>query len=992
VRVRILWSLALAQLRHRRGRWALLVVGIALVIAVPITSAGLAHDVRAESITRTLHDLSPTERALFVSIEGNTPDVTSARTDAEVRIQLARLGDKPVRRQMAFRQLTVEGRTFFLAATDDLGTAVRITSGRLPRRCTPTHCEVVVIGGPSRALDAAAAGLGVDVVGTAVRTDPRLISGQLDTGGRPLLVGDGAVSMSRLDSLALFSRFYSWTADVDAQRVVALGVPAYLARGSDVDDALDRRVGNAVFTRPDDALQAADARAQTSTRRFQLLGGLAAALLLGFAVVAACGLRRETGLLVSTLRRRGAVAGQIATVVAAQAALTVFAGTLVGGLLGAVAVALVVEGDGLSVGATVGHALSDSRPAVAVLAAAAAIVVTAVLLWPDTRARALWRMLDLVALFSLGAAVLAAERGTSDLSNGSDPLVITLPVLAAVISGLVAARLWAPVSQLVARALPPRAIAGRIGLLGLIRRPLRPAATVAFLTAAIASVVFAGAYRATLLAGAADQAAYQVPLESTVTAGADGTSPGTRVAALPGATGVLRLSAGVTRLAGVVESVPVLGVDAAVLPRTHRWSRVTGSSSSATSLAAKLRTSPVPTGLQLPRGTTTVRVAATGLDRRTDVDLWLGAVDGRQIDVPLRQSAGALVGNVPATSAPTHVTAIGISETANYSDREQHATGEGRTDQPDVRGTLTLGAITADGGPVAADWSSWGSAHGATTDSGDRLRISYDVTGQPLIAVPEYAASLAPLPVAVDPATAGYAHGGALQVTLDGAVQVSLRIVAVLPRMATMGATFLVADRGALSRALTRAEPGRNPVEYWLRGTSAASGPAAATAGLTVTQRTAVEHELASDPISIGARTLLVVVALLALAVAAVALVLLVVGERRDGAGEFYAWEADGTRPRTLRRVLVVRMLAVALVATPIGVVAGLLLARAGTTLVAVDASGTTPTPPLSVTLGSAWTPIALLVGIGAGLALGWVVAARSLRERFPVPADVDLR
>jgi hypothetical protein len=974
--VGILWSLTLAQLRHHRGRWALLVLGIALVVAVPITSAGLATEVRDRSIVRTLHDLGPIDRALFVSIEGITPGVTSQRTNALVREQLARLGDKPVRRQMAFRQLTAEGRTFFLAAADDLRSAVRITSGRLPRECTPTHCEVVLIGARSQALDKSAASLGVDVVGTAVRTDPRLISGQLDTGGQPLLVGDGAVSMSRLESLALFSRFFSWTADVDAERVVALGVPAYLARSSDVDERLDRLVGNSLFTRPDDALQAADTRAQISTRRFQLLGGLAAALLLGFAVVAACGLRRETGLLASVLRRRGAMPGQIAAVVAGQVVVAVLAGAVVGGLLGAAAVALVADG-----GHTIGAALTASRVAVAVLAAAAAIVICAVLLWPETRSRALWRLLDLVALCSLGAAVLATDRGTSDLSRGSDPLVVTLPVLAAVIAGLVAARLWAPAARLVARLLPSGSVAGRIGLLGMIRRPLRPAATVAFLTAAVAAVVFAGAYRATLLEGAADQAAFQVPLDATVTSGADGTAPGAGVGERPGAYGVVRVSAAVTRLAGVVESVPVLGVDASALPQVHRWARVTGSAESATDLAAKLRV-PSVRGPQLP-ASSALAIAASGLDPRTQVDLWVATPSGRQVVVPLRQNGTRLAGRLPAANGPLQVTAIGISETSAYSDREQHATGEGRTDQPNLRGTLTLGAVTADGSPVRADWSAWTSARGTTSGQDGRLRINYDVTGAPLIAVPGGAVTL---PVAVDPDTAKLAHGGQLQVTLDGSAPATLQIVSVLPRAPTESGTFFLADRAALMRVLMRAEPGRNPQEYWLTGASPSF------AGLTVTRRATVEHGLATDPVSVGARTLLIVVALLALAVGAVALVLLVVGERRDGAGELYAWEADGTRPRTLRRMLVVRLLVVTLVAVPVGVAAGLILAKVGTTLVAVDASGTTPTPPLEVTLGSAWTPLALLAGIGAGVLLGWLVAMRSLRERFPVPAEADLR
>ena len=980
----ILWSLALAQLRHHAGRWLLLAAGIALVVAVPITSAGLASDVRAESVTRSIDQLAPADRALFVSLEGNKPAATSARTDALVRGQLARLGDKTVRRQMAFRQLTVAGSSFFLTAADRLSSAVRVTSGRMPSTCTPTHCEVTLIGRPSPRLTRAVTSLGVDIVGTAVRTDPRLISGQLDVGSQPLLVGADVLAMSKLKALELFSRFYSWTADLDARRVVSLGVDAYLSRASDVDDTLDRRIGNSVFVRPGDTLQTADQRAVVSTRRFQLLGGLAAALLLGFAVVAACGLRREIALLVSALRRRGAVAAQIGTVVAGQSVLAVLAGTVVGGCLGVGAVAVVVSGTGRPLGDTVRLALDESRAAVLVLAAVAAIVVTAVLLWPDARARALWRMLDLVALFSLGAAVLAADRGSSDLANGNDPLVVTLPVLVAVISGLVAARLWSPLSRGVARLLPARSVAGRIGLLGLIRRPLRPSATVAFLTAAIASVVFAGAYRATLLAGADDQAAFQVPLDATVTAGPSGASPGDAVARTAGAHAVLRVSAAVTRLPGVVESVPVLGVDAAALPQVHRWGRTSGSSLSAASLAAKLHTATPATGPQLPAGTRTISIPATGLDKRTNVDMWLATPDERQIFVRLKPGADVLRANVDVPS-PVHVVAIAISETTAYSDREQHATGEGRTDQPNVKGTLTLGAIAADGAAVHTDWSSWGSARGSTTISSGRLVLKYDVTGNQMVAGPGFGPNPT-VPVAVDADTATLAHGGQLPITIDGAAHVVARIVAVLPRMPTMGRTFFVVDRSALVRALNRAEPGRNPTEFWI------AGPTPAFPTLTVTRRASVQHELETDPISVGARTLLIVVALLALAVAAVAMVLLVIGERRDGAGELYAWEADGTRPRTLRRMLIVRMGMVALVAVPIGVVAGLVLARVGTTLVAVDASGTTPTPPLSVTLGSAWTPLALAVGIGAGLLLGWSVAARSLRERYPVAAEADLR
>jgi ABC-type antimicrobial peptide transport system permease subunit len=216
-----------------------------------------------------------------------------------------------------------------------------------------------------------------------------------------------------------------------------------------------------------------------------------------------------------------------------------------------------------------------------------------------------------------------------------------------------------------------------------------------------------------------------------------------------------------------------------------------------------------------------------------------------------------------------------------------------------------------------------------------------------------------------------------------------------MPRLPSVSGPFVLADRSALGAVFDLREPGRNATEYWVRAPSSALDATLSTGAfpsLTVTRRDVLQAQLDDDPIGKGARTLLLVVALLALAVAALALVLLVVGERRDGAGELYVWEADGTRPTTLRAMLAIRMIAVAAVGIPVGVVAGLVVARVGATLVAIDAAGSTPIPPLAVTLGSAWTPAALAIGVGAGLLLGALVAARSLRERFPLPAEADLR
>jgi ABC-type antimicrobial peptide transport system permease subunit len=151
-------------------------------------------------------------------------------------------------------------------------------------------------------------------------------------------------------------------------------------------------------------------------------------------------------------------------------------------------------------------------------------------------------------------------------------------------------------------------------------------------------------------------------------------------------------------------------------------------------------------------------------------------------------------------------------------------------------------------------------------------------------------------------------------------------------------------------------------------------------------------HQLAGDPVSRGSSLLLALAAGMALLVAAVAVVLLVSGDRRDDAGELHAWESDGVRPATLRRMLLIRALSVVAVGIPIGLAAGLLLAHVGANVVAVDASGATPEPPLHVQVGPLWSSVLLAIGLGLAVGIAALVAGLALRERLPVPPDVELR
>jgi hypothetical protein len=1009
--VNIVASLAAAQLRHRPGRWALLVVGVALAAAIPVVAAGAGDSVAAQTVRKTVEQMSPGDRTVTVLGTGTIYDPgTAASFNALARQQLTRLSSAPVRREVIFHELTQAGATFYLGAADELASAVRLVAGRMPRSCLPTRCEVVAIGGDQAALTRAAASLGVVVVGRAERTDVTVLSGELDPGPVPLLLGDGADRMALLGKLALFARTYGWVTQLDVSRVIELGVPAYVRRSTQVADTLIAKIDGAAVVTPDAALTDEYHRASLSARRFGLLGGTAAVLLLGFAAVAAVGLRREHAVLVAVLRRRGAPIARVGRLTTLQAALAGLGGAALGCTIGAAVTAGLAQNASLPSWRTIWHALGSAWPAVGLLCAAAVVVAVAVLLWPDRESRAVWRTVELLGAACLGAVFLAASRGSasaSSLAANSDPLVVALPALAGLVGGLVAARLWAPLARFAERLVPRRSVAGRIGLLGAIRRPLRPVVTTAFLTAAVSSVVFSGAYRATLLQGSSDQAAYSVPLDATLTNGRDVPTPlavtgaGQLAAVAPGvhAYGVVRTSGVILTLDGNATGVPMLGVDRDALPQVRRWSRVAGTSTSPASFVNSL--APAGTaaaGPSVPDGARTLSVDVTGLSPAIDLELWLASADGREAPVELKPHGDVASGPVPHLGAGAlHAVSVALSENIEYATHHLHAIGEGNTDQPIVAGTFGLGAVSADGAPVPWQWAGWGSSNAQATIKDAGLRVRFRLEGTQVVLIPGYAPKPV-LPVVVDPVTARSAEGGRLTLSL-GSITITAKVVGTLPRFPTTAGTFVLADQSGLTAMLDRSEPGTGAIrELWVSAPDSSRPDlerALAKAPydrLTVALRAPLQARLSADPVARGSQLLLALIAGLALLVGVVALALLVIGERRDDAGELHAWEADGLRPATLRRVLFVRASSVVAVALPFGLLTGLLLARAGTTLVAVDASGVAPRPPLQAAVGLAWTGVVLVVGIGLSVAVAWAVAARMLRERLPMRPETELR
>lgn len=1002
--------LAWARLRYRPARRLLVCLGVATASVLPVLAEGSSAIVTAQSLRHGVERLEPGQRSLIVSYSAlELPAAELASLDRATRDLLSSLTVHPTRAQLLFRRIADgAGGTYFFGAADDLRSAVRLTSGRLPEACTPQRCEVVIAGDGTPQLDPA---LGLVVVGRAVPTDPLLLTGTFDPGhDAPLLLADGVDRATRLASLGLFQRSYGWVAPIDLDRVDRFGVDAYLAHSARVSDELRRVRPGLVLTAPDDVLRTERDRAQRSTRRFALFGGSGTVLLLGFAVIGAIGLRRDHTAVTELVRRRGSPLWRVRMLTTVEAVVPVAAGAALGVLVGA-GLTWFHTAKWLPAWSTATGAVAAAGPFVLLSALAAAVLVFATLAWAGgTRSHTAWRAVDLTVLAGVTAAGLAFARGAvtaGSLDARTDPLLLALPVICASCGGLLVARVWPFAVSSAARFLPARWLALRLGLLGVLRRPLRPVATTAFLAAATAVVAFAAAYQATLRQGAADQAAFAVPLDARITTGRNlerplDLAPAARFAATaPGVTvhPVVRAAAGVQVNATERVTAEVVGVDPAALPRIRSWTRVAGGTSAADAARLLAETTPAePAGIALPQGARAIAFPAAGDLELIQVVAWLRLVDGRDAGVALRSEGGRLVGTLP-TGQPARLFAFTLAESTGYATLHQHKIGEGNTDSAVLAGRVVLGApefAEAPSSAPPAPWTGWVASGGQVNATGSRLSISYAFTGARVVV--RAGTATAPLPVLADPDTARRATNGLMQLVVNGNEPVPARVVAVIPRFPTAGARFIVADNAALAEALDAREPGTGSMsELWLWAPDAQAGAMAQTLAaapydrLTVDLRQVRQAWLTGDPVGRGAAGLLTSNALLALVAAVLALVLLVVAERRDDSQELYTWESDGVAPATLRRALFVRAAAVVAVAVPGGLLVGVALSRLTSTLVLVTAVGTTPVPPLALAIDPGWIATVIAVGLAIGLAASGAVAAAALREPMPPRPEESL-
>lgn len=1006
--------LAGVRLAHRAERVALVALGVGAGAALLAAVLGSSLDAQDRSLARRIQALAPDTRAVHASWFG-VPAQTSESYAALSRTASAALlpvvGREPVR-TVLFREATLANAFVGLGAVDGLSHWVRLSSGRFPHTCRPSRCEVVQIRGRGALPDAP--GLRIvrvgrgDLVSTALFGDaiPPARNARAEAALSPLVrqarryhrpppppvvLAEGVGALVRSPQLASAYRAYGWVVGLRPGDVHPWSVDSLVGRSARARSSLEARSESFDLAAPEDELLEARASVDVAGRRLLLLGGEGAVLLVAFAALAAARLRRDVDAARTRLTWLGTPRWQPALLVVAEATATALVGGLAGWLVGAAVVWLdadagvarhsVLSGGGLLLG-------------LLLAAAAAAVLVAALTFRPLRFGGVRLSPVDLAAIGALLAAAIALARGEVDPSallaqRGTGAVLLLLPALLAFAAAVAVARALRPALRAVERAVPERMVPLRLAALSLARSPGAAGIGAAFLAVSAGLALFAASYRATLLRGERDQAAFAVPadyvlredLQRLITV-PDAVSPDDlrRLGAGARARPVARLAGG--SQAAAATGVTVLGLEPSALPELDGW-RSDFAARAPADLASRIDWPGVATlrGPVLPprAGRIGLTVRASGVVR---VSVAIQTRRGGSVYVDLGATEPGrvhLAAGLPEAARGGRIVAVRLDPPPRIQERGAEA---GHA----ALGTLALGPLDAGGRPLTRGYTGWAALGGARL-VGDGV-VRYSLTNQATTYVrPQEPTDGKTVPAIVSPRLAAAAGKDGLLPLELAAQRLVVRVVATARRFPGARGDFVVADRDALLTSLNAAQPGSGAVnELWIDG-----GASLATRlrrppfdVLALESRSSLESELRGEPVARAAVHLLAAAGIVALGLALAGLLLGTVADLRDERGELFDLEAQGAAPAALRTLVRLRGLIVAAGGVVGGLLLGAVLALVVVRLVALTAGATRPEPPLTLQ----FSPVTVLAGLGAFSALAalLVAAATAGAFRTPVP------
>jgi hypothetical protein len=761
----------------------------------------------------------------------------------------------------------------------------------------------------------------------------------------PILVANGVFAFSRvaLPDGPLVARTYGWIAPLAPRSVHDWQLSSLAARLDRAQSQLERRSDIFSIAGPTDTISSIRDTSRVAARRLLILGGDAAVLLLGFAILASARLRRDHVDVRQRLTWSGATRTQILLVAATEATLVTLVASVGGWFAGAGGGALFARHLGAPAGLAISHSILAGRAiwiALALAALTAIVMLAAVRAAEVGVAGARITVADTAAVGALGAILLALARGKADASSlqqgGTGVLLLLLPALVLFVLAVAAARVLAPMLRALELASRRAPAALRIALLSLARAPSE-----------VAIAVFAFAYRATLVQGEHDQARYAVPAPYVLQEDL------TRLITIQQAAPRLR-GARVVRDDGTAsgKDFTVLALPPRSLAHIDGW-RGDFSAQSPAQLAHAIAAngSPHLVGAPVPR---TFRFSLTG--DRIGLTLVVRNPRGDFTQVDLGEHG-------PGTYAkPTHLrrgTLFAVK--LSFPTIAAFVAGHKEAETGQVVADASVGTLRV-GGPLR----SWLATGGVDVYAPGVFRYVVNRAADSIIS-PQQPTVGSLLPVVASPSLGPVGRTLTLHVA---DIVLPATIVATARYFPSIDGDFVVADLGGYLTAVNAAEPGvATASEIWARQRPP-------RLPLAVSSQRAQERLLAADPIARGSIALLLVIAVVALVLAAAGLTLTVLGDRRGERASLGDLEAQGATPREQRRHLLLRAAVVGALGIGGGVGAGAIVGTLVVAVVTVTAGAQSALPPLALVFDWRLVGVALAALVAAAAA-GAVAATR---------------
>lgn len=991
---------------------AALAVGIAglVLVAVAVTIAG------DRAMQRGIDGLDPAERAFEVTMSPDlSPTVAELATiNGHVDRRFQRRGLGVTLHTVEFRALAAgDGRTVRFAGLDDLQRATRLVDGAWPARCDSQRCEVVALRASSADTQPIApipadSALGLTIVGTAVATNDLVLSGQLEPDEAELiLLGDGVANVSGLPDYGLFRRTYAWQAPVLSQQLRSIDVGPLLAgvRSVNSDPALS---GFALHVSgPEDELLSISSRTRISGNRLAVPVGALLVLFFGVALLAGVGGRADHRRTASLLRRRGAGRLVIVSFRMLEAALPVVGGLILGFGLALGVGAWLGRRAGLG-GASVLRRSFDGSLGTRLAAVGGAVwllifVVLSINEVRRVRRNRRPRASDVAGLAAVVVLVVLVGRGsvsTGSLNREIDPVLVAVPILAAVALTAVVVRLVPLVLQAASNASPRRWPLTKLTLAESTAQPLRSVATASLIAVTVMFALLTFGYASTLRLGSRDQAAFAVPYDFRLQLGAALVRPqavapsgGWSVAA-PGttATDVLRRGVAVRRSATHTQTVELLGLEPTTLNHLHGWRRSFGADPVALGKSID-QAGPDQLGTALPDDAVTIEFSGSGFEG-LHTSAVIARANGTWHELTLDEEIdGGVRTSLTPGDAGGELVGFRLSQPADVSKLIEHHIGEGDTSVAAQAINVVLRRVRtgdADGRSttIDVDVGRLRAADATVEVQADRaLRVTGSILGVSILVTPPGPDRDAPLNAVMDPATARTATNGIVAIeTSNGTLR--LHPSSIVDRFPGVGSRFAIIDVAVLQPALDLLQPGAGTAnEVWLAVDTAANERVLATrlseaafGPIDVDRRHSRQVNLASDPLAVVTLLILTASALVAIVLGACAVVAGAAADANDDRPLLRMLALERVGGGRLVAMVAAKSMAAVALAIPLGLIAGRWLLQIATRLLAVSATSGQPNPPLR--LAVPWIAVgSLSIGLLAALGVGSIVGAMSARR-----------